>query len=243
MYETNSNMARLLEGKVALVTGASRGIGRAVALRLASEGAKVVLTARSDLSATVTRVRELGSEAYPVRADLTRRQDLETLAREATEAFGRLDILVNNAGGGGSGDMLHATPDDIDYTIDLNLRAVILLTRMLIAEIAKHGGAVVNISSIAGRMGMAGMAAYSAAKHGLKGFSESLFDVARDRGVKVGVVCPGYVDTDMGQGKNLEAAKMIAPEDVAEAVLYIITSGPRVCPTEIVLRPQRNPSK
>jgi 3-oxoacyl-[acyl-carrier protein] reductase len=236
-------MARLLEGKVALVTGASRGIGRAVALRLASEGAKVVLTARSDLSATVTRVRELGSEAYPVRADLTRRQDLEALAREAVDAFGRIDILVNNAGGGGSGDMLHATPDDIDYAIDLNLRAVILLTRMLIAEIAKNGGAVVNISSIAGRMGMAGMAAYSAAKHGLKGFSESLFDVARDRGVKVGVVCPGYVDTDMGQSKNLKSAKMIAPEDVAEAVLYIITSGPRVCPTEIVLRPQRNPSK
>ena len=236
-------MARLLEGKVALVTGASRGIGRAVSIRLAGEGARLVLTARSDLSATVLRVRELGSEAYPVRADLTRRQDLETLAREAVAAYGRVDILVNNAGGGGAGDMLHATPDDIDYAIDLNLRAVILLTRLLIAEIAKNGGAVVNISSIAGRMGMAGMAVYSAAKHGLTGFTESLFEVARDRGVKVGVICPGYVDTDLGHGKKLVAAKMIAPEDVADAVLYIITSGPRVCPTEIVLRPQKNPSK
>jgi 3-oxoacyl-[acyl-carrier protein] reductase len=236
-------MARLLEGKVALVTGASRGIGKAVALRLASEGARLVLTARSDLSSTVVKVRELGSEAYPVRADLTRRQDLETLAREAAAAYGRLDILVNNAGGGGAGDMLHATPDDIDYAIDLNLRAVILLTRMLIAEVAKNGGAVVNISSIAGRMGMAGMAAYSAAKHGLMGFSESLFEVARDRGVKVGVICPGYVDTDLVQSTKLVPSKMIAPEDVAEAVLYIVTSGPRVCPTEIVLRPQRNPSK
>jgi len=236
-------MARLLEGKVALVTGASRGIGRAVSIRLAGEGARLVLTARSDLSATVLRVRELGSQAYPVRADLTRRQDLETLAREAVAAYGRVDILVNNAGGGGAGDMLHATPDDIDYAIDLNLRAVILLTRLLIAEIAKNGGAVVNISSIAGRMGMAGMAVYSAAKHGLTGFTESLFEVARDRGVKVGVICPGYVDTDLGHGKKLVAAKMIAPEDVADAVLYIITSGPRVCPTEIVLRPQKNPSK
>jgi 3-oxoacyl-[acyl-carrier protein] reductase len=236
-------MAGLLEGKVALITGASRVIGRAVSGRLASEGARLVLTARGDLSSTVQRVRELGSEAYPVRADLTRRQDLEALAREATEAFGRLDILVNNAGGGGAGDMLHVTPDDIDYAIDLNLRAVILLTRMLIAEIAKHGGAVVNISSIAGRMGMAGMAAYSAAKHGLMGFSESLFEVARERGVKVGVICPGYVDTDLAQSKKLVPSKMIAPEDVAEAVLYIVTSGPRVCPTEIVLRPQRNPSR
>jgi short-subunit dehydrogenase len=120
---------------------------------------------------------------------------------------------------------------------------VILLTRLLIAEIAKNAGAVVNISSIAGRMGMAGMAAYSAAKHGLTGFTESLFEVARDRGVKVGVICPGYVDTDLGHSKKLAAAKMIAPEDVAEAVLYIITSGPRVCPTEIILRPQQNPSR
>jgi NAD(P)-dependent dehydrogenase (short-subunit alcohol dehydrogenase family) len=236
-------MARLLEGKVALVTGASRGIGRAVSLRLAEHGARLVLTARGDLSSTVLAVRELGSEAYPVRADLTRRQDLEALAQETPSAFGRLDILVNNAGGGGSGDMLHATPDDIDYAIDLNLRAVILLTRMLIAEIAKNAGAVVNISSIAGRMGIAGMAAYSAAKHGLTGFSESLFEVARDSGVKVSVICPGYVDTDIGHSKKLAPAKMIAPEDVADAVVYILTSGPRVCPTEIVLRPQKNPTR
>ncbi len=234
-----------LHGSVALVTGASRGIGRAIAEGLAAEGCDLGLVARRKrgLLKTARLCAESLAQAVPIQADLARKKAAEEVVRRTIDAFGRLDILVNNAGVMLRGAAHDADLADWDQTLEVNLRALMHLTRHALPHLMRRPrSAVINISSIAGKMGFPGGGAYCASKHGVMGFSEALFEDVREHGVKVCAICPGYVRTELVSARGgLDPDRMIQPEDVAEAVLFVARFAHTGCPTEIVLRPQRTP--
>jgi 3-oxoacyl-[acyl-carrier protein] reductase len=234
-----------LQNKVALVTGAGRGIGRAVAIALGRAGCNVILTARThvELDAVRSDIQAGGGQALCIPGDLTRDDEIQRLVVEAQRAYAGVDILVNNAGWGKKSTVVQADVNDWDRTFRVNLRAPMLLTKLLLpAMIERNAGAVVNISSISGKSGEAGSSAYAASKFGLMGFTQSLFEEVREHGIKVSVILPGFVDTPMiPPVKHLDRAKMIRPADVAQAVLFILQSSVTACPVELTLRPQRTP--
>lgn len=241
-------MDTALTGQVALITGASRGIGRAIALRLARAQATVVLMARtaSDLDAAASEIQTVGGEVVVMPCDVTHDEQVATLVPAAISQLGHLDILVNNAGGG-----IPRTPivksrlSDWEWTLRVNLWATMHLTRLVLPEmIARRSGAIINITSLAGLTGKGGEAAYAAAKFGVRGFSQSLFEEVREFGIKVCAVCPGYVDTNLiPPNRRIDRGKMLSPKDVAEAVYSVAVAPPRSCPTEIILQPQYDPMK
>ena len=228
-------------GKTALVTGAGRGIGRAIALGLAKAGCTVVVTARSlaELLAVEQEIVAANGNARVVQADLTRDDELHSLV----QACGAVDFLINNAGWGKRASVVRSRVDDWDQTFRLNLRAPMILAKELLPAMLRNGGgAVINIGSVSGKSGEANGAAYSASKFGLIGFTQSLFEEVRENGIKVAVILPGFVDTPMiPPVKQLDRSRMIQADDVAEAVLYVLTSPATACPIEITLRPQRTP--
>ena len=236
-----------LKGKVALVTGAGRGIGKAIALMLADLGCRLVLAARtsSELESVQKDIRALGGDAIVVACDLTQDADIYRLFDECQKQCGSVDILVNNAGWGKRSSVVKANIEDWDRTFKLNLRAPMLLAKSLLPKmIGKNDGAVINIGSVSGKTGEANGAAYSASKFGLIGFTQSLFEEVREYGIKVAVILPGFVDTPLiPPNRQIDRAKMIRPEDVAEAVHYVLTSAKTACPVEITIRPQRTPSR
>ena len=235
------------DGKVALVTGAGRGIGKAVALSLAKLGCRVVLAARTsvELEKVKLEIQNAKGVAIAVPTDLTRDEDIDKLVRESQREFGAVDILINNAGWGKRASVVRAKIEDWDQTLRVNLRApMILAQKFLPAMIAKGEGAVINIGSVSGKSGEADGAAYSASKFGLIGFTESLFEEVREQGIKIAVILPGFVDTPMiPPVKHLDRSKMIQADDVAQAVLYILNAPATSCPVEITIRPQRTPYK
>lgn len=236
---------RDLQGKVAIVTGAGRGIGSAIALGIAASGARVVLAARTEreLNAVAAEIRGRGGETLVVPTDVARDDELRRLVDATVERWGTIDFLVNNAGWGKKAAIVKAKIEDWDRTFAVNLRAPMILSRLVLPILMEKGaGAIVNIGSISGRSGQADVAAYSASKFGLVGFTESLFEEVREYGIKVAVILPGYVDTPLiPQGAPVDRKKMIAPEDIADAVLFVLKSSPRACPVEIVVRPQKSP--
>jgi 3-oxoacyl-[acyl-carrier protein] reductase len=231
----------LFAGKTALVTGAGRGIGRAIAISLAQSGCHVILTARTvlELASVQQELRNFGDNATAIQADLTRDDDL----RELVEQSGRVDFLINNAGWGKRATVVRAKIEDWDQTLRLNLRApMILAQRLLPAMIEKGEGAVINIGSVSGKTGEAEGAAYSASKFGLIGFTQSLYEEVREHGIKVAVILPGFVDTPMiPPVKHLDRSKMIQADDVAQAVQFVLAAPATSCPVEITIRPQRSP--
>ena len=233
--------------KVALVTGAGRGIGKAVALSLAKLGCRVVLAARTaaQLSEVQQEIQRAGGVAIAIPTDLMRDEDIDTLVRESQREFGAVDILINNAGWGKRASVVRAKIEDLDQTLRVNLRApMILAQKVLPAMIAKGEGAVINVSSVSGKSGEADGAAYSASKFGLIGFTESLYEEVREQGIKVAVILPGFVDTPMiPPVKHLDRSKMIQADDVAQTVLYVLNTPATSCPVEITIRPQRTPYK
>lgn len=236
---------RTLLGRVALITGASRGIGRATALRLARAGATTVLAARTerDLSSTAEVVRLSGGEALVIPTDVTDDRQLETLAGTTLARFDRVDVLINNAGGGPPrAPIAKARTVDWDWTLRTNLWATMVLTKLVLPSmIGRRSGTIINICSLAGLVGKAGEAAYAAAKFGVRGFSQSLFEEVREYGIKVSTICPGYVDTALiPPNRRVDRSTMLSPEDVAEVVYGVVVSSPRSCPAEIVLHPQHD---
>ncbi len=230
-----------LDGKIALVTGASQGVGRAIAIALARTGCEVVLTARNmdQLAEAQKEIAASKGVARSIQADLTRDDELDRLV----QTCGSIDYLINNAGWGKRAPVVRAKIEDWDQTFRLNLRApMILAQKFLPAMIAKRDGAVINIGSVSGKSGEANGAAYSASKFGLIGFTQSLFDEVREHNIKVAVILPGFVDTPMiPPVKHLDRSKMIQADDVAQSVLYILNSPATSCPVEIAIRPQRTP--
>jgi 3-oxoacyl-[acyl-carrier protein] reductase len=238
---------RSLNGKVALVTGAGRGIGEAVSLLLSQSGCRMILAARtqSELEKVQQQIRASGGEAVIVPTDLTRDEEIHRLVEETQKQWGAVDVLINNAGWGKRSPVVKASVEDWDRTFRLNLRAPMLLAKLLLPDmIAKCEGAIINIGSVSGKTGEANGAAYSASKFGLIGFTQSLFEEVREYGIKVAVILPGFVDTPLiPPNRQLDRGKMIRAEDVAEAVCYVLTSPSTCCPVEITIRPQRIPSR
>jgi 3-oxoacyl-[acyl-carrier protein] reductase len=234
-----------LQGKVAIVTGAGRGIGRAISLSLARARCRVVLAARSDeqLAAVEGEIRREDGEAIPVRADLTQGDDIAALVERTVKTWSTVDILVNNAGWGRKASIVKGNPEDWEQTLKVNLRAPMLLTRLVLPIlIAKGSGAIINIGSISGKSGEANSSAYAASKFGLIGFTQSLYEEVREHGIKAAVILPGFVDTPLiPPNRQLDRGKMIRAEDIAEAVLFVLGSSPECCPVEITIRPQRSP--
>ena len=233
-----------LKGKTALVTGAGRGIGKAVALSLAQSGCRVILAARSrdQLEEVQRDIRDRAGEALVVAADLTRDEDIEHLV-ESSRSWGAVEILINNAGWGKRAPVVKGNIDDWDRTFHVNLRAPMLLAKLFLpAMIAKGEGAVINIGSVSGKTGEANGAAYAASKFGLIGFTQSLYEEVREHGIKVAVILPGFVDTPLiPPNRELDRSKMIQADDIAQAVHYILTSPATCCPVEITVRPQKTP--
>jgi 3-oxoacyl-[acyl-carrier protein] reductase len=233
-----------LNGKVALVTGAGRGIGKAIAISLANSGCRLILAARTreqldDVAKTI------GNEAVAIPTDLTRDDELDRLVEQSSKAWGSVDILINNAGWGKRAPVIRANVEDWDQTLRLNLRApMILAQKLLPAMVAKGEGAVINIGSVSGKTGEANDAAYSASKFGLIGFTQSLYEEVREHGIKVSVILPGFVDTPLiPPNRQLDRSKMIQADDIAQAVHYILSSSATCCPVEIAVRPQRSPQR
>ena len=233
-----------LHGKIALVTGAGRGIGKAVALSLAQSGCRVILAARTraQLEEVHREIRDRGGEALVVVADLTRDEDIQQLV-ESSRSWGAVDILINNAGWGKRAPVVKGNIDDWDRTFRVNLRAPMILAKQFLPNmIAKGEGAVINIGSVSGETGEASGAAYSASKFGLIGFTQSLYEEVREHGIKVAVILPGYVDTPLiPPNRQLDRSNMIQADDIAHAVHYVLTSPATCCPVEITVRPQRTP--
>lgn len=224
-----------LSGKVALITGASRGLGVHIAKALAGEGVDLVLAARSEsaLQACCREVRAAGVRATAIPVNLAQRADVLALALRAEQAYGRIDILINNAGVLHTEDYAQLDPLAIDETIDINLRAPMLLTRALLpAMIARGAGHVVNVSSVAGLGGAAYTESYSTTKHALVGFTRSLRLTLQAEGhpVSASVICPGFVpetglfhDSMQASGASMPARFGYATaESVARAVITAI---------------------
>jgi 3-oxoacyl-[acyl-carrier protein] reductase len=234
-----------LTGKVAIVTGAGRGIGRAIAVALSRAGARVVLAARSEaeLRSVAEEIRGGNGDALVLPTDVTRDEELDRLVQRTLKEWGGIDILVNNAGWGKTGPVVNSKVEDWDTTLQVNLRAPMVLSRLVLpAMLEKKGGAIINIGSISAKAGQANTAAYSASKFGVLGFTQSLFEEVREYGVKVSVILPGFVDTPLiPQNKRVDRSKMIRPEDIAETVLFVLSSPPNSCPVEITVRPQQSP--
>ena len=231
-----------LNGKVALVTGAGRGIGKAIAVSLAKSGCRLILAARTreqldDVAKTI------GNEAVVIPTDLTRDDELDRLVEQSSKTWGSVDILINNAGWGKRAPVIRANVEDWDQTLRLNLRApMILAQKLLPAMVAKGEGAVINIGSVSGKTGEANGAAYSASKFGLIGFTQSLYEEVREHGIKVSVILPGFVDTPLiPPNRQLDRSKMIQADDIAQAVHYVLSASATCCPVEIAVRPQRLP--
>ncbi|USR90665.1 3-oxoacyl-[acyl-carrier-protein] reductase [Phormidium yuhuli AB48] len=190
-----------LSDKVAIVTGGSRGIGRATALALASEGANLVVNYASSSAAAeevVTEIQAMGSQAIAVKADVSQEEDANALIKAATDTWGRVDVLVNNAGITRDTLLMRMKPADWQAVINLNLTGVFLCTRAVTKLMLKQkSGRIINIASVAGQMGNPGQANYSAAKAGVIGFSKTVAKELASRGITVNAVAPGFIATDM----------------------------------------------
>ena len=227
----------LLDGKCALVTGASRGIGRAVALKLASEGAKVALNYAGNEAAADAVKQEIeaaGGEAILVKADVANEAAVQDMVQKTADAFGRIDILVNNAGITRDGLLARMKEEDWDAVLSTNLKGVFLTTKAAAKLMMKQrAGRIVNMASVVGVTGNAGQANYSAAKAGVIGFTKTIAKELASRGITANAVAPGFIDTDMTSGlpdKAKEAAlsgiplgRMGTPEDIAAAVLFLVS--------------------
>jgi NADP-dependent 3-hydroxy acid dehydrogenase YdfG len=237
---------RPLGGKNAIITGASRGIGRAIACRLAQAGATVVLAARGELALQelAQTLRASGATSWVVPTDVTSDQQLTALADVAYAKLGHIDVLINNAGGAPPRVSIAKTRvTDWDWTLRTNLWATMVMTKLVLPSmIERRNGTIVNICSVAGLTGKAGEAGYAAAKFGVRGFTQALWEEVREYGIKVSLVCPGYVDTNMiPPNRRLDRGKMIRPDNVAEAVYTVATSPAGCCPVEMLVQPQYNP--
>jgi len=223
-------MARL-EGKVALITGASAGIGQAAARALAREGAKLVLTARRQdrLEALAAEAKQLGGEAVFVTGDIREEQTSIAAVEAAQKAFGRIDILVANAGVGNYKNLVDTSVAEYDEMMDGNMKSTWLITRHAVpVMMAQKEGLVLLVSSMAGVYGFAGEATYCATKFAQVGFAQGLDKELRPYGIKVGTINPGGVKTEFALGKGrtelgVEQSDMLDADDVAQAILFACT--------------------
>lgn len=237
-----------LAGQTALITGAGRGIGAAIAESLATLGATVVLCGRTraPLDATAAKLRSLSprgdAQVEVIPCDVQDLASVELAAQRVAKTFGRLDILVNNAGIGGFGGPLHKmAPEQWDSVLNTNLRGVFYCIRAFTPLMLERGGHIVNVSSLAGKNALPGGAAYAASKWGLNGLTYSVAEELRASNIRVSVVCPGSVDTELSPHAGKDHSKMLQPADVAHVVAMLVTQAPQSFASEVLLRPTQKP--
>jgi 3-oxoacyl-[acyl-carrier protein] reductase len=226
-----------INNQTAVVTGAGRGIGRAIAIELGRMGANVVLAARSRSELEDT-ARIVGTNASVMPTDVRERDQLQRLFEQP------VDILVNAAGLGIFGPVVDFTDEDFETSINTNLRGIFFACRFVLPSmIERKRGHIINVASIAGKVGSANRAVYCASKFGVVGFTESLAEEVRQHGIRVSVICPGSTDTSFSpsetHGKSRE--RMLRPEDVAHAVRMIVMQEPNSFISEIIMRPTQKP--
>ena len=235
---------RVFVQKLAFITGATKGIGQAIAERLAREGYNLFLLGRNEeaLEVVAETYRAHGVDVDYAAGDLLDKLYAGKTVETALAKFGGIDVLINNAGIANRGATQNADIETWRGVMELNFNAVMFLCRQVLPSMLDRGrGTVINISSISGRTTNAGGAIYSASKHALNGLSGCMFEDVRDFGIKVSTIMPGFVATDLTADLDLNATKMIQPQDIADAVMYILQSSSACCPTEIVIRPQGRP--
>jgi len=224
--------SKLLEGQTALVTGASRGIGKAIAIDLAKEGAEVIVNYSSSLenaNKVVSEINSFGGRAYPLQADISNENSVNELIKKVLEKNNKIDILINNAGITKDGLLMRMKTEDWHKVLDLNLSGVFYCTRAVSRQMLKQKkGRIINITSVVGLMGNPGQANYSAAKAGVVGLTQSAAKEFASRGITVNAVAPGFISTDMTKDLKSESILMAiplgrfgSPEDVAGAVRFL----------------------
>ncbi len=231
-----------LKDQVAIVTGAGRGIGRAVALAFSREGATVALAARtaSELETVATQIKGRARRALVVPTDVTSETSVAALVEKVLTDFKKVDILLTAAGLATFAPLVDTKPEDWDRMMAVNLRGVFLACRAVLpAMMRQRRGTIINIASIAAKRAIPGGAAYAASKHAVLGLSQVLAEEMRPHGVRVGALCPGAVDTSLWDGvpKAPERSRMLRPEDVAEAALLMASLPPGASLEDLTLLP------
>lgn len=225
----------MLNGKCAVVTGASRGIGKAIALKLASLGANIVINYRSSEKEALeveNEIKEMGVEAISIKADISKLDEVENLIKTSKEKFGTIDIIVNNAGITRDNLILRMKEEDFDNVIDVNLKGVFnCLKSITPVMVRQKKGKIINISSVVGISGNAGQVNYAASKAGIIGMTKSLAKEIGSRGINVNAVAPGFIDTEMTESlgekikeeakKNIPLKRFGTVQDVAEVVAFL----------------------
>ena len=234
-------MAKRLAGKVAIVTGASRGIGRAISIALAQEGATIVLAARASdkLQEAAERVTRAGGKAHIAVTELTDEESVKGLVKNIEAEFGRLDVLVNNAGITHSARLEETATEDWERLMWVNARAPFILCREALALLRESPAAyIVNIASVVGVKGYPMQSAYTSSKHALRGMTISLSEELRDSNIRVHLLCPGGVDTDMVARvrPDIHKDELIKPEEIAELVSYLVTHKGNAVVDELHIR-------
>ena len=231
-----------LAGQVALVTGGSRGIGRAIARRLASMGSSIAICGR-DEHALASAEEELHGQVTGVfaqKADVTSASDVEALVRNAESTLGPISILVNNAGIGGFGPAHEKSEADWDRVLDTNLKSVFLVSKAVVTSMIRLGrGDIINIASLAAKNAFAGGGLYCASKWGLRGLTACMAEDLRGNNIRVAAVFPGSVATEFSGRGPKDATKVLSADDVAHAVAMLVTQGPQSFLSEVDLRPLR----
>jgi len=239
------NNRKPLEGIVAIVTGASRGIGLAVARRLGMMGAKLSLCARDarKLESAANELHASGvAGVFSAAADVTHGDELVAFVQNTEKALGPVAILVNNAGIGYFGPTHEATEANWDSVLDTNLKAVFLASKAVApGMISRRGGQIVNIASLAGKNAFAGGGIYCASKWGLLGLTECMAEDLRGYGIRVSAICPGSVATDFSPHGKKDISKMLQPEDIAHVVEMLVTQAPQSFVSEVLMRPTQKP--
>ena len=235
-------MSRWLDGKVALVTGAGRGIGRAIALAFAEEGAAVALVARSraDLAGVAAEIRQREGRALAIPTDVTQDSAVEAVVEQTLTDLGRIDVLVTSAGTAAFGAIADSKPADWDAMLALNLRAVMVSCRAVLpAMLRQRSGTILNVGSIASKRALPGSAVYTATKTAIDAFSRVLAEELRPHGVRVGVLVAGAVDTPLwdSMGSTPPREKMLRPEDVARAAVLMASLPAHAALEELTLLP------
>ena len=244
--ETNAlpSTRRALSAAVALVTGGSRGIGRAIALRLASLGASVAICGRDSkaLAETSAQLQKHTARVFSECVDVTDSSAVNGLVEKTEAALGAISILVNNAGMGLFGPAHEKSESDWDRVLSTNLKSVFLVSRAVAPSmIRRHSGDIINISSLAGHNAFAGGGLYCASKWGLQGLSACMAEDLREHGIRVSVICPGSVATEFAGRGPKDPSKVLTAEDVAHTVAMLVTQGPQSFISEVQLRPLRKP--